>query len=60
MIRAAILPLARTTMRIITLIVTLALGIALLSSSTGCETVKGVGKDIHDASTSVQSAFVVD
>lgn len=47
-------------MRIITVLVAALFGLAVLSASTGCETVKGVGKDIHDASSSVQSAFVTD
>jgi predicted small secreted protein len=47
-------------MRIVTLIIILALGTLALSTSTGCETVKGFGKDVHDASSTVQSAFAVD
>ena len=47
-------------MRMITFIVAVAFGAMMLVSSTGCETVKGLGKDVHDASSSVQSAFAVE
>lgn len=47
-------------MRLITLIILFALGALALSTSTGCETVKGLGKDMHDASSTVQNAFAVE
>jgi predicted small secreted protein len=45
-------------MRIITFIIALGLGLIAIALSSGCETVKGIGKDIEGASTSVQQAFV--
>ncbi len=46
-------------MRLIkTTLFAIALGALVLASTTGCETVKGFGKDIQGASESVQEAFV--